>query len=170
MAKRNIWDQMKDEPALWFGRFGIYKALGYTRTVEAAHREDPSVRARRPSRQWSDMFKQWKWEERAKAWDHHLQLIADQELTGLAVERAQRQYELSTKLFKAAEDILDNKDALKAARTRDAARLADVASKLSHDALAAQRTDEKLSPQAPGAPVFRVIMPDNGRDDRPRPD
>ncbi len=169
MAKKQVWDQMEDEPALWFGRFGIYKSLGYTRTVEATHREDPSVSARRPSRQWSDESKRWKWEERAKAWDHHVQLSADQRLTSLAVERADRPYKLSLKLFKAAEDILDDAEMLKGAKTRDAARLADVASKLSHDALAAQRTDEGISPNAPGAPVFRVIMPDNMRD-RPTTD
>ncbi len=161
--KKRAWDQMPKEPALWFGRFSIYKSLGYTRTVEATHREDPSVRAKRPSRQWSQMSKKWQWAKRAEAWDHHLQLTADQKLTRRAVNRAERQYEISVKLLDAAETILANQEALAAARTRDAARLADVAMKLGHDSLAGQRSDDGISPQAPGAPAFTVVLPDNQR-------
>ncbi len=71
------WLRQKNEPALWFMRFQIYKKLGSKRTMQAAIDADTG-KAKQEKAQtknvsipgsWSRAAKQWNWKERASAYD-----------------------------------------------------------------------------------------------------
>lgn len=68
------WDKQPDEPQNWYERFDYYRLLGPLRSVNKAYRryrqdvdgvDIPSGH----SRYWDKLAKEWRWEERAQAWD-----------------------------------------------------------------------------------------------------
>lgn len=79
----NPWEQLPDEPDVWFDRFDAYRLLGAARTIEEVFRSAKGGRAnvqgKRPSRHWYDHAAEWNWEERAGEWDAHLREIAEEE-------------------------------------------------------------------------------------------
>ena len=80
----NAWDRRPGEPSLWFSRFETFRALGPSRTVDAASLAwtaaavasgDRSARVRRSqraSRHWYAAADRWDWVARATAYDDHL--------------------------------------------------------------------------------------------------
>lgn len=71
------WDQQPDEPHHWFSRFDIYYRTlpPSSRSVEEAWRqwkkaEPHQTKANRPSSHWKIRSAQWKWKERAQAYDN----------------------------------------------------------------------------------------------------
>lgn len=99
--KRQPWGRQRDEdgklePARWFARFEIYRHLGPERTIEEAwrrwrDRESRGIKGKRPSRHWSAMSQEWRWKERAEAWDRFVARKANEELEQ---ERLRRQKEM----------------------------------------------------------------------------
>ena len=96
-AAGDPWDQMPDEPNLWYGRFKVYLELGPTRTlrsaVSTACEQNRNHAVTFPGR-WSVVSRQWHWRQRANAWDvHQRELLAVSErntrlaLRGRRVER-----------------------------------------------------------------------------------
>jgi hypothetical protein len=69
---RQPWDQMPDEPDLWYGRFQIYLQLGPARTLKAAFQQlsgAAGAATRTPTPSWSLRANQLRWRQRAHAWD-----------------------------------------------------------------------------------------------------
>jgi hypothetical protein len=79
---KNAWDRITDEPALWFGRFARYLALGPTRNLVAAYQADwkdawkklhPGLTPPAPPRTapgtWKHAAAVWLWQQRADAYD-----------------------------------------------------------------------------------------------------
>jgi hypothetical protein len=119
---RHPWEAIKDERALAFSAFEIYRRLGPNRTVEQAWRlywNRPGTRRKRgdntsPPRvmpYFSKWAVQWRWRERALAWD------AEQ----TAIERDQRlDRELREKAKEHEEELRQRqlwKEEARAART-----------------------------------------------------
>lgn len=81
---RDFWDQQPDESKLWFDRFDIYRLIGPGRSISKAFRKyrlitrgiGSGVRA---ENHWYDASKEWKWEERATAWDDAMRGERDDE-------------------------------------------------------------------------------------------
>lgn len=86
------WDQLPDEPAKWFARFGVYRGLGPARTIDRAWRacqekladtSEASVamangqRQVKASRHWFVKSKLFRWVERATEWDRYVRQQAD---------------------------------------------------------------------------------------------
>jgi hypothetical protein len=80
--KPRLWERQRDaagtlEPARWFHRFDAYfRPLGPERTIEQAWQlwkqsEAKSSKAKRPNSYWYKAAKEWRWWERAEAWDAH---------------------------------------------------------------------------------------------------
>lgn len=71
----NEWDQLEDEPPDWFMRFyTYYLPLGSNRSIEQAFRdwrdnEALKSKAKRPNPTWYRSSAQWRWADRAHAWD-----------------------------------------------------------------------------------------------------
>lgn len=76
------WDRQPGEPAKWFYRFTEYRLLGYMRTMEEVYRRERAklgLKTTRPSVVWSNMCRDWRWKERAEAWDKHMAEQAEAE-------------------------------------------------------------------------------------------
>jgi hypothetical protein len=71
------WDQMIDEPTMWYERFQLYRLLGPGRNVSKAYRKhrsintvyDPETSRKQGATSWYDYARQYNWEARANAWD-----------------------------------------------------------------------------------------------------
>lgn len=66
------WALLPGEPARWYARFDAFRSLGSPRTLEAAYRlcaEHEGLAATRPGAIWYAAAQQWRWAERAAAWD-----------------------------------------------------------------------------------------------------
>lgn len=67
-----VHERQPDEPALWFGRYIVYRELGAKRSVDRAFRavkDAERLKAVRPGAAWYDAAQRWEWQQRAKAWD-----------------------------------------------------------------------------------------------------
>lgn len=63
----NKWDQLPNEPDRAYARFLVYLHLGPGRSVEKAHNAGKSVKTR--NGQWESDCTEYKWPERAAAFD-----------------------------------------------------------------------------------------------------
>lgn len=68
------WDRQPGEPALWFGRFDrLYRPLGTERSLLAAYNawrtEVGKGATTSVANAWLLRSKEWRWRERAEAWD-----------------------------------------------------------------------------------------------------
>lgn len=81
------WERQPHEPALWFGRFAVYRDLGPARSVMEAwridkHRRGNTSKAKSPNNSWYTRAMEWEWDKRATAYDaymDHQKLLARQE-------------------------------------------------------------------------------------------
>jgi hypothetical protein len=64
----NDWDRLPDESGLWYGRFDLYRLAGTGRGVDAAYRLATGKEGRAGA-SWWNACRQWRWQERAEAWD-----------------------------------------------------------------------------------------------------
>ncbi len=66
------WSPLSNEPALWHSRFDVYRLLGPKRSIEEAYRivsKAQGLGGRRPGQAWYEAAVEWRWSERALAWD-----------------------------------------------------------------------------------------------------
>jgi len=75
-----IWKQLEMEPNRWFQRFERFRLLGPERTLLGVFNEWRLAKSRPISRSnpksWRDAANQWRWRERAEAWDQHISELA----------------------------------------------------------------------------------------------
>lgn len=84
----NPWDRQEGEPNHWYQRFTRYRLLGYSRMIETVYREECKSLGKtpkRPSTVWFQNCVNWRWKERAEAWD--LFLIEQTEAAMMAAWR-----------------------------------------------------------------------------------
>jgi hypothetical protein len=63
---------MPDEPTMWFERFDRFRGIGPRRTIEEAYRlsaSEEGLEGSRPGAYWYTIAAEWRWLERAAAWD-----------------------------------------------------------------------------------------------------
>jgi hypothetical protein len=84
--QHQLWDRLPDEPAAAYARFLCYRNLGPMRSIEAAYAAYAAEAEAIPSRMgkapkgpkkpspgnWKADARQYRWRERAEAWDVHL--------------------------------------------------------------------------------------------------
>jgi hypothetical protein len=70
--KHELWDRLPREPLLWFRRFEWFKRMEPERLIPAVYREMTKDDENNTPGSWYKMAKKWRWEERATAWDAHL--------------------------------------------------------------------------------------------------
>lgn len=66
------WEIQPSEPPRWYARFEAYRRLGPTRSIERvfeAEVDAGAVNGRRPGQAWYKAAREWRWQERAEAWD-----------------------------------------------------------------------------------------------------
>lgn len=66
-----LWNQLEDEPARWYARFELYLQLGPTRSLERVFQlvGGDAADGKRPGQAWYRAARDYKWAERAAAWD-----------------------------------------------------------------------------------------------------
>ena len=94
------WQQQPDEPPNWYDRFHTYLTLGPTRTLAAAYRIWAGSQGR-PSRTAREQSTNWKWKERAMAYDRANR-------TELAALEASRTAEARTRRLHGMERIINS--------------------------------------------------------------
>lgn len=66
---KRIWEQQEGEPNEAYARFLVYRNLGVSRSLDAAHAIATKSKKKQASGQWTDDSAKWNWVERASAWD-----------------------------------------------------------------------------------------------------
>jgi hypothetical protein len=73
--ERKAWDQLPNEPDLWYGRFTAFLRLGTKRSVNAVFKKENNKKQQKttafPGPTWYEAAKEWRWQERARAYDEH---------------------------------------------------------------------------------------------------
>lgn len=82
---RMPWDQLEDEPDLWYARFDVFRMMGASRSLRGAYslskEEEDNLTGSQPGSGWSERAKRFRWSERARAWDDHIrQKFRDEEV------------------------------------------------------------------------------------------
>jgi len=128
------WHQQPGEPDRWFGRFHRYLLLGARRSllgaVNAEKGDLGQKKTNSPPTSWRDAFLKWKWAERSAAWDKVQQADAEKVWTNRRTEQRQREWQIAEKLMDKASEILDQSLVTQKYTLKDAAALAEAASKL----------------------------------------
>lgn len=70
------WERRENEPNLWYDRFMAFLLMGPSRSLlGAVHQEEAQKSPKKPSDStpgaWKDAANEWKWRERAEAWDEY---------------------------------------------------------------------------------------------------
>jgi hypothetical protein len=87
------WDRQPDEPSLWFDRFERYRRMGPGRSVLGCLHAEEAQKGKEkqspcPPSSWSAAVEQWRWKERARAWDdEQTRLAREAEALELAERR-----------------------------------------------------------------------------------
>jgi len=72
-AETELWDRQPGEPNRWFGRFERYRLAGPNRsllgTVNGKLSDKDATRKAKVPGSWNRAFAQWRWRQRAEAWD-----------------------------------------------------------------------------------------------------
>ena len=92
------WDRQRDEkgelePAMWYGRFDLYRSLGTERSLLGAYRAwrvergAISYKVMAVSQSWVRNSRLWHWKDRAEAWDNEQRRLAwideQEQITGM---------------------------------------------------------------------------------------
>jgi len=94
--KAEVWEQMEDEPGLWYQRFEVYRAMGIRRSVRGCWDirrrgdEKDTLNGKAPSANWNQNAIKWQWKQRALEWDRHL-AAADHEAEEYERQEARNQ-------------------------------------------------------------------------------
>jgi hypothetical protein len=128
------WQQQPGESDRWYGRFHRYLLLGGRRSllgvVNAERLQLGQKKTTNPPTSWREAFLKWNWAERSAAWDKNQQAGAEKIWVARRDEQRQREWEISQNLMDKAQEILKEFLAQQKYSVRDAAALAETASKL----------------------------------------
>jgi hypothetical protein len=96
LAKKDSWEQMDEEPTLWFLRFDEYRRMGLRRSVRGTWDirrwgdEKEVLKGKAPSNNWHSLSVKWQWKKRAGDYDKSLQ-SADHEAEEYERQEARNQ-------------------------------------------------------------------------------
>lgn len=68
------WDRQLNEPPIWYKRFTKFRLMEPVRSIADVYREEQKGEKEsvKPPGRWYETAKRWQWEERAVAWDAHV--------------------------------------------------------------------------------------------------
>lgn len=75
-APHALWDRLPNEPAKWYRRFERFRLMEPIRSIVDTFLQEESVKNRenprkKPTGDWYEQAKKWRWVERATAWDDY---------------------------------------------------------------------------------------------------
>lgn len=97
----NQWDRESGEPATVYAAFLVYRDLGYQRTVLEAYRQATGrLKADQASGMFQKHYKDFRWRERAAAWDAHCETEKQKaDLKAMAEVRTEVRLEVARELI-----------------------------------------------------------------------
>ncbi len=103
------WDKQPDEPPEWFNRFHIYLTLGPSRTLLAAYHEWSGSKGNHSSTV-NKRSKEWRWKERALAFDQANRAEKAAFEAAREAEARERRIRQNDRIFQAVAAALDAAD------------------------------------------------------------
>ena len=107
----NAWDQLPNEPNMWYRRFERYLRMGPTRTIIGCYNEERAEkgeegRGRFPG-SWARASDAWDWEARAAEYDGYHSQIAQDAWDERFKAFQEKKWEIVEKLLQRANQMLD---------------------------------------------------------------
>ena len=155
------WEQQPGESNRWYARFERFRLAGPSRSllgaVNTARQESGKRSTRSVSQAWAKAARQWRWRERAEAWDAHVRRQARADHARQIEEMNQRQVQEARGLQCAAIGRLKslNLEQLSPAEVR---RFFVAAAKLERTALGEPQTieEQRHTGAGGGAVIFSL--------------
>jgi|SRR6185312_5836434 len=100
--EQQSWQRQPGEPLNWHKRFTRLRLMDSVRSINAVYaqefgtKNDEKERPKAPGK-WYEIAKQWKWEERAGAWDAHLDAQLEQAIAAEEKKVLRQEYALKHK-------------------------------------------------------------------------
>lgn len=87
--QQQIWARQAGEPLTWYRRFERYRLMEPIRSIAAVFQDEEREKKRdkprtKPTGDWYEAAKKWRWDERVAAWDVYLDGQIEQQI---AIER-----------------------------------------------------------------------------------
>ena len=109
---QDAWEQQEGEPSRWFAIFTEFRLMGPKRSIRKLWREKRAERGLpeaamnwgAPSN-WADYAREWRWRERADAWDKHMQDKLEEEAESILSEGLALSHNRIIKLKAVAEKL-----------------------------------------------------------------
>lgn len=104
------WEQLPGEPSEWYNRFHQFLMLPGKRSLLAAYNAERGEKGRERASgcpdNWRSAFKQWRWAERAAAWDAHNNEAILQQWQERRSQLREREWQMSQASFDKASEML----------------------------------------------------------------
>lgn len=112
----SLWDRQEGESNLWYDRFERFRLMGPHRSLlalyndemrdRAKEKDQPFKRKQAVSRPWHDKMVEFRWRERAEAWDEHLRQQQRLEDERLRAEEQEKVRDLRRTTIRALQGML----------------------------------------------------------------
>ncbi|KKN37809.1 hypothetical protein LCGC14_0759840 [marine sediment metagenome] len=157
------WERQTNEPARWYARLDVFRLLGPRRSIDATFRivkESDNLTGARPGAAWYAAAKQWKWKQRAETWDE-AQRSVYRELAAQRIFDAHRdRVDKIERFLDTAFAVLDIADLASMDKDEARAKLPNIRLMI-RDAIAAQRKELPVDPNAVAAPEGLILSADD---------
>ena len=155
------WQRLPGERNLWFARFERYRLAGPKRSLLGVVNAERARRDAKPGRSapqaWAKAAKQWRWQQRAEAWDEQQRLLARAAHADAVREMNERQIQEAKALQSLAIQRLKSCNPEKLS-TSDVLRYLIEAAKLERTALGEPQSiaEQRLTGPGGGAVAFTL--------------
>ncbi|SRR6266699_1772390 len=109
-GERKAWERMEGEPLKWFSRFDKFRIMKpWERSVNAVFEQEETekhgkVRTKIAGK-WYKIAEEWKWNERAEAWDKHYRDERDKRISLEEEEISKSEFALKHNRIKELNDL-----------------------------------------------------------------
>jgi hypothetical protein len=120
--ERQVWDRREGEPLKWYARFDLFRLMKpWKRSINAVYEQEVKEKQGKTSTkigpEWYEAAKEWKWQERAEAWDIYrrnerdrLLILEEEEILKSEYAVMHKRVELLNRKAKQLEEITDNQE------------------------------------------------------------
>jgi len=104
-TEQEPWKKQPHEPTLWFRRFEAFLQMQPERTIQAVYREITKDDDNNAPGSWYKQAQKWQWENRAAAWDAHLDAEWEKSLKRERTKVMRKRYALQHKRIEALDEL-----------------------------------------------------------------
>lgn len=109
--KQEPWARQEGESLLWYSRFTAFRLMVPVRSIADVFQQEEGAKKRenprtKPTGDWYEQAKKWKWEERAAAWDAQLDTQIEQQIAAEEKRIIRAHYALKHKRIQELDTIV----------------------------------------------------------------